>query len=114
MKYPKIANVDPDVACDHDTQFFIPNIFSPNGDQVNDAFTLIFNSDAEVISVTGNIFDRWGNHVYGSDDLLFHGMVRFADKPMNPGVYVYTFTLVYSDGVNVVAKKLVGDVTLIR
>ena len=33
---------------------------------------------------------------------------------MNPGVYLYRFTLVYSNGVSVVTEKLTGDVTVMR
>ncbi len=100
--------------CEPQTQFFIPNIFSPNGDNVNDAFTIQFNADAEVISVEGDIFDRWGNHVFGSDQHPFSWDGNFNGEPMNPGVYVYKITLVYSNGVDVVTEKVTGDVTLVR
>ena len=100
--------------CAPDAQFFIPNVFSPNGDAVNDLFFVQFNEGAEVISITGEIFDRWGNHVFGSTQQTFSWDGTLNGTPMNPGVYVYQFTLEYSNGVDVVTKKVTGDVTIIR
>jgi gliding motility-associated-like protein len=109
-----VVNVIPGDNCEPVTQFFIPNIFSPNGDNINDAFTIQFNADAEVISVEGDIFDRWGNHVFGSDQYPFTWDGTFDGEPMNPGVYVYKLTLVYSNGVEMLTEKVTGDVTLVR
>jgi gliding motility-associated-like protein len=108
------VNVDIGADCLPVTTFFIPNVFSPNGDGVNDVFTIQFNADAEVISVEGDIFDRWGNHVFYSNQHPFTWDGTFNGKTMNPAVFVYRFTLVYSNDVNVVTEKLTGDVTLIR
>jgi len=107
------AMVDWSSDCQPVTQFFIPNVFSPNGDGVNDVFSIQFNEDAKIISVMGDIFDRWGNNVYSSDDLHFTWDGTFHGTTMNPAVFVYRFTLVYSNGVNEVTEKLTGDVTLI-
>lgn len=100
--------------CDDAVDIFIPNVFSPNGDGVNDVFTVSFNEDADIISVEGDIFDRWGNHVYYSNQDPFTWDGSFNDKPMNPAVFVYRFTIVYSDGITTVTKKLTGDVTLVK
>ena len=109
-----VVNVDPSDDCGQTTQYFIPNIFSPNGDQVNDVFGIYFNDDAEVISIVGDIFDRWGNHVFGSHQYPFKWEGDFNEQPMNPGVYVYHFTLVYSNGMTVITEKVIGDVTLVK
>lgn len=100
--------------CDQATQFFIPNIFSPDGDQLNDEFIVQFNADAEVISVTGDIIDRWGNLIFSSQEHPFSWDGTFNGEPMNPGVYIYRLTLVYSNGAQLVTKMVAGDVTLIR
>lgn len=89
-------------------------MFSPNGDEVNDLFTVLFNEDAEVISINGDIIDRWGNLIFNSQEHTFSWDGTFNGKPMNPGVYVYRLTLVYSNGLKVVTKKVTGDVTLMR
>ena len=108
------VNIIPDDDCKPVTEFFIPNVFSPNGNNVNDVFTIQFYDTAEVVSVVGDIFDRWGNLIYQSDKHPFTWDGRFKDEPMNPGVYVYRFTLVYSNGVNIVTEKVTGDVSLVR
>lgn len=108
------ASIVPADDCKDDTGYYIPNVFSPNGDQVNDVFTVEFSADTEVISVNGDIFDRWGNLIFSSQEHPFSWDGTLNGKPMNPGVYVYLITLEYSNGVNVVTKNVTGDVTLMR
>ncbi len=43
------------------SKMVIPNVFTPNGDKVNDVFRLIASSLKEIEI---SIFDRWGNKVY--------------------------------------------------
>lgn len=45
------------------TDIYIPNAFSPNGDNINDYFEVYSNSD-EVMKTELSIFDRWGNLVF--------------------------------------------------
>ena len=47
--------------------FFIPNVFTPNGDGYNDFFEVQYNGDR---TITVDVFDRWGNTVFHSDDNL--------------------------------------------
>lgn len=96
-------------------KYFIPDIFSPDGDGINDIFFIQSNSQVTEVN-TFRIFDRWGNLVF--EDLLFptndptHGWDgAFSGKPMNPEVYLYWAEMKTADGdVLVVA----GDLTLIR
>lgn len=43
--------------------FFIPNVFSPNGDNVNEYFEINSN-----VPVNLTIFNRWGKEIYKKDD----------------------------------------------
>jgi hypothetical protein len=45
---------------------YFPNIFSPNGDNINDRLLISAGADIEEIS-SMIIFDRWGNMVYSAD-----------------------------------------------
>ena len=47
--------------------FFIPNTFTPNGDGINDVFTIITSSAFSIKSF--KIFNRWGDIVYQTCDI---------------------------------------------
>ncbi|HXR81802.1 MAG TPA: gliding motility-associated C-terminal domain-containing protein, partial [Saprospiraceae bacterium] len=94
---------------------FIPNVFSPNGDGENDYFTVFGRFNLANIAKL-NIYDRWGNQLFGKTDLPpnienrgWDG--RFHEQDMPPGVYVYTAELVYEDGVK---ETVTGNITLVR
>ena len=94
---------------------FIPNTFSPNGDGVNDYFTVYTNTSGTRINSL-RIFDRWGGQVFGRDNfdpndpqLGWDGM--FKGQYVNPGVFVYVAEVRFSNGFIEIYK---GDVTVIR
>jgi gliding motility-associated-like protein len=66
----------------------IPNTFTPNNDGKNDRFHIFSYRPCEVYSL--NIFNRWGERVYESDDALnvdWDG--RYKGNFIEEGVYVY-------------------------
>ncbi|MDX1477421.1 MAG: gliding motility-associated C-terminal domain-containing protein [Saprospiraceae bacterium] len=99
---------------DSENRIFAPNVFSPNGDQVNDIFYLQGKGVMEI--ATWSIFDRFGNTVHAvrgaslNDPLAgWNGMVR--DRYVLPGVYVWVAELLFFDGTSTVVS---GDVTVMR
>lgn len=85
---------------------YFPTAFSPNGDGINDYFTVMGGDDlAEVLEL--NIFDRWGNQL--STEKEWDG--RRASEPMNPGVFVYVARLRMNDGKE---RRFTGSVALLR
>jgi gliding motility-associated-like protein len=94
---------------------YIPNVFSPNGDGINDVFTVYGNKDVERI-VELQIFDRWGNQVFINrefppNEINFGWDGPFRNKDMNPAVFAYWARVRYKDGTEAPHK---GDVTLVR
>lgn len=95
---------------------YIPNIFSPNGDGVNDFFQLQ-TSDANEVTITRFfIFDRWGNEVYRKMNFPIHTTEGWWDGTykhftMNPGVFAYYLEVEYDNGLKETYR---GNVTLIR
>ena len=93
---------------------YAPNVFSPNGDGINDRFTF-FSRLPDVYVYELTIMDRWGELVYHVNDIDLNtfpgwdGTLR--DKMLNPGVFVYFARVKLSDGQEV---RLVGDVTLLK
>ncbi|MDQ3141639.1 MAG: gliding motility-associated C-terminal domain-containing protein [Bacteroidota bacterium] len=87
---------------------YIPNIFSPNGDQINDRWEPYIDTEYQFIQCS--IFNRWGNLVYQSKSKAsWDG--RINNENCLPGVYIYYLEL--KDGKNI-TKKSTGDFTLIR
>lgn len=85
---------------------YFPTAFSPNGDGINDHFTVLGGDDlAEVLQL--RVFDRWGNLL--SEEISWDG--RLAGEPMNPGVYVYSARLLMDDGKE---RDFSGAVALMR
>jgi len=87
----------------------VPNAFSPNGDGVNDFFSLAYKLIDQFQIV---IYDRWGNEVYTSNDpnFLWDG-VSLQGGPSQEGTYVYVINGTTTDGS---AVRLGGNVILIR
>lgn len=104
------------VRVDRDPVVYIPNVFSPNHDQVNDFFQ-IFTDPLNVRSIElAIIFDRWGGILSEKAKLFNEGTVILWDGmtpagPANPGTYVYLVSLILADNSTV---TITGDVTLVR
>lgn len=94
---------------------YIPNGFSPNGDDNNDRFLIYTRPGIGQVEYL-KIFDRWGNMVFEAYDFppnepLYGWDGNFQGEPMNPAVFVYVTKLQLVNGTSVLRK---GDVTLVR
>jgi len=82
-------------------QFYVPNIFSPNNDGMNDRFTVYGSKEVDQIENL-RIYDRWGNLVFNESN-LFPGDEtsawdgRFNNTELNPGVYVWYAEIEFKD-----------------
>lgn len=96
------------VEAETEAEIYIPNIFTPNGDGINDVFRPMSHSSA-IRFQSMQIFDRWGTLVHESrGDLEWDG--RFKGELRPDGVYVYIVR--YSDGTE--DKYVSGTVSLVR
>ncbi|MBK7810316.1 MAG: gliding motility-associated C-terminal domain-containing protein [Saprospiraceae bacterium] len=94
---------------------FVPNVFSPNGDQINDRIT-VWGSQAFTTIDIFRIYSRWGELVFensnfpvNDDQSGWDG--RFNSTLLSPGVFVFYLKAKRLDGVSV---ELQGDISLIR
>ncbi|MEP6647736.1 MAG: gliding motility-associated C-terminal domain-containing protein [Saprospiraceae bacterium] len=104
--------------CQYDTiitipsncDLFLPNVFSPNGDNIND----LFGTYEGVTSLFWEmeIFDRSGNLVYLSNDSSIGWDGFYKGKECQVGVYVWKLRYRLSDQESNMSMS--GDVTLIR
>ncbi len=94
-------------------KIYAPNIFSPNGDGLNDYWQL-FGKNFKIVSI--RIYDRWGELIWQRENFPSNDPNNgwdgtFSGKAVNPGVYVWVADLLLTDGRKVVEK---GDVTVVR
>ncbi|WNJ20491.1 gliding motility-associated C-terminal domain-containing protein [Pontibacter sp. G13] len=90
-------------------QMFIPNIFTPNGDQLNEAF--LAKSSCLPQSFQLSIFNQWGQQVFFSNQMQGSWDGRFRGIPVPEGVYIYRISYQFEDQPKHMRS---GSITLIR
>ena len=95
-------------------KIYVPNIFSPNNDNVNDNFRFFPTVALDEVSIFA-IYDRWGSKVFEAEgitdaqDAFWDG--TFNGRPASTGVYGYYLQARFLDGSEQIFK---GSITLIR
>lgn len=91
------------------SSIIVPNVFSPNGDGINDVFTL---NTIGLKTVAAEIYNRWGQKLYewhtingGWDGYTVSGV------PVSDGTYYYTINATSINGKKYVEK---GFISLLR
>jgi len=77
------------------SDLFIPNVYTPNGDGVNDTFEIIGLENFDRASLT--ILNRWGNEVYRNEQYDN----SWAGRGLNSGTYYYILKLYKNDKLDV-------------
>ncbi|MFN8310078.1 MAG: gliding motility-associated C-terminal domain-containing protein [Chitinophagales bacterium] len=92
---------------------YVPNLFTPNGDGINDNFHLRFKVGVEKVHVW--VYDRWGNKVFESTDLDFQWSGNNpALGPETLPTAVFAYVLEYYVFGDSNPKKEEGNVSLVR
>ncbi|MEO5905418.1 MAG: gliding motility-associated C-terminal domain-containing protein [Saprospiraceae bacterium] len=78
---------------DQRDDIYVPNVFSPNGDNINDRLLISAGEDVDNIS-SFIIYDRWGEMVlsandFSSNDPLYAWDEKLKGRFLNPGVFAY-------------------------
>ena len=87
---------------------YVPNAFTPNGDQVNDCFFML---TTHIQSANISIFNRWGQFIYSSDDKDFRWDGTSNGNQAELGVYGYVINATGEGGRT---YTQFGTVTLVR
>jgi gliding motility-associated-like protein len=74
---------------------FMPTVFSPNGDGLNDALCVL--SD-RIVQLQLEIFNRWGEREFAAQAPGQCWDGTHKGQPVNPGVFVYSLQLALEDG----------------
>ncbi|HRP40494.1 MAG TPA: gliding motility-associated C-terminal domain-containing protein [Chitinophagales bacterium] len=86
----------------------MPNVFSPNGDGINDLLKPVgFN----VKQIKWKVYNRWGELVFAADDFndAWDGSFKSGSQPA--GIYLYSLDVTFQ---NKEEKHLQGAITLLR
>lgn len=96
-------------------EYQLPNVFTPNGDGVNDIFTP-FMPYSGVTKIEMEIYNRWGKRVFSTHDpdILWDGADETTKQPSSDGVYYYGCKLYVNTLSGEIYYLLNGSVTLIR
>lgn len=91
---------------------YVPNVFTPNGDNINDRFT-IYGENVQVNIM--QVFNRWGALIYQEEGLEVNDDSggwdgTFNGSNVSNGVYVYKVEIEMDGEVQIVA----GEVTIFR
>jgi gliding motility-associated-like protein len=89
-------------------ELFMPTIFSPNADGLNDVLCLLGDC---VVEMDLKIYNRWGELVFESNSPSICWDGTFRGKPMNSAVFVYKLFVRTSDGQEIEES---GNVNLVR
>lgn len=117
--------IEDQVGCDFSSQIeiehpecpiYVPNIFSPNGDGINDVFQIYTTTQYDIQILNYEIFDRWGEKVYAATDFPIHSSELwwngiFKNEESHIDVYAYVIEVLHETGNT---ELLSGDVMLIR
>ena len=90
---------------------YIPNAFTPNGDGLNDRFTILGIPYEQITKFSLRVFNRWGQMIHTSSDIREGWDGTYNGQLCQEGVYVWS--IYYEDN----KKKPVtnkGIITLLR
>lgn len=89
-------------------EVLVPNVFSPNADNLNDRFHPI--TTCHFTNYQMSIYNRWGELVFETTDRQETWDGTFKDEALPMGVYVYVIE--YTD--HQISNQLKGDILLLR
>ncbi len=101
------------ISCDN-SQIFVPNTFTPNGDGNNDHF---YASGTGIMLINNfRVYSRWGELLYNAQNIQAGDALRgwdgtYKGEYLKPDVYVYIIDATCYNGTPMQMK---GDISLIR
>ena len=98
------------------SRMFVPNAFSPNGDNLNEIFKpvsiFLYNQkDNSIYDYTFEVYNRWGEKLYQTNDVNAGWDGNFKGKEVQEGIYLWRVDALGLDGVY---HTYSGRVTLLR
>jgi gliding motility-associated-like protein len=95
-----------------DFELHMPNVFTPNGDSLNDYFRpIVFKKVNEAVL---SVYNRWGEKIFETYNVERGWNGQYEGKPVPDGVYFWLLEYIEPKEVNPQKVFINGTVTLIR
>lgn len=94
----------------------LPNVFTPNGDGINDVFEPKHVQLSLIEQFKMVVFNRWGNVVFETDNpaLDWDGKDRLTHLDCSEGTYFYICDFSYQDVTGIENMRLQGSITIVK
>ncbi len=94
------------------TKYYIPNVFSPNDDGINDYFDVL---GSDIRSLNLRVFDRWGNLLFEGTQATARWDGSYRGKPLTPDVYTWVAQIgAYNSDGSTYEVEVHGTITLVK
>jgi gliding motility-associated-like protein len=92
--------------------FYVPNTFTPDGDEYNNEFRPVMTSGLDKTSYQLDIYNRWGENIFTTNDIEIGWDGTYKGLLVQDGVY--TWKLSFKIRANDERKEFVGHINKIR
>jgi gliding motility-associated-like protein len=94
--------------------YYVPNSFTPDGDQFNQVFLPIFSLGIDVSSYQFSIYNRWGELIFESNDLQvgWDGTYPYDNGVVQDGIYTWLIDFKLKENDNRIV--LTGHLNVLR
>jgi gliding motility-associated-like protein len=89
----------------------LPNTFTPNGDGLNDNFSIVTTADNFFTIEKFQVFNRMGNQIYNNENGIKGWNGRFKNDDCASDAYVYIMEVLSKNGTR---QKFSGEILLLR
>ena len=100
------------VYVEEETIFYVPNSFSPDGNEVNNVFQPVFSEGYDPDFYSLRIFNRWGEVVFETTEVTNGWDGNYRGNMCQDGTYVWSIS--FKAGTSDLVYRYEGHVTLIK
>ena len=98
----------------NETVYFIPNSFTPDGDEFNNIFTPVFTAGIDYHTFEMTIYNRWGEIVFETQDPQTGWDGSYRNQGLDVQFGVYTYKISFKTPQLDDRREILGHVNLVR
>ena len=107
-----ISNICKPIIFMEEFLIYVPNTFTPDGDEFNNIFRPVVPEGMSLDDYTFRIYDRWGEVLFESHDVSVGWDGTYQNVPVKEGVY--TWTVVARGAGDKKAREFEGHVNMLK